>query len=209
MRDFILQEIRRLASANGGQAPGQKFFVKETAIAEHQWRGRYWARWGDALTEAGLQPNEWNGKLDSNEILKAIAGAVRQFGRMPTKSELSIRRKVDPAIPSEKAIQRHFGSRKEIIAALAKRAAEDSLYADIAPLLPPVTSMPTVPNSSSKLIEGFVYLIKSGEFYKIGRSDDAERRFKQITTALPDKAELFHTIRTVLRPGYETSLSAS
>lgn len=46
-------------------------------------------------------------------------------------------------------------------------------------------------------------LVKSGEFYKVGRSNDAERRFKQISIALPDRAELFHTITTDYPSGIE------
>ena len=75
--------------------------------------------------------------------------------------------------------------------------------ANVDAMLPVVTLAPTAPRPASKTVEGFVYLIKSGDFYKIGRSGDAERRFKQITIALPDKAELFHTIRTDDPPGIE------
>lgn len=203
MRDFILQEIKRLASENGGQAPGQKLFAKETGIAAHQWLGRYWARWGDALTEAGFQPNDWTGKLDSDSLLNGIIHAMRQFGRMPTKAELLLRRKVDPAIPSIQAIRRQFGRRDDIIAALSKRAAEDANLADIIPMIPALSSKPIVRPTHYKIVEGFVYLIKAGDFFKIGRSDNAERRFKEITVALPDKAELFHTIRTDDPPGIE------
>ncbi len=74
--------------------------------------------------------------------------------------------------------------------------ANDPAYADVAAMLPEQSDDALQRPPSSKPVEGFVYLIKSGDFYKIGRSNDAERRFKQITVALPDKAELFHTIRT-------------
>lgn len=83
-----------------------------------------------------------------------------------------------------------------MIAALAKHVATDAALSDVAVMLPEQSNDALQRRPVSKSVEGFVYLIKSGDFYKIGRSDDAERRFKQITIALPDKAELFHTIRT-------------
>lgn len=203
MRDFILQEIRRLASANGGQAPGQKLFAKETGIAEHQWRGRHWARWGDALREAGFEPNDWTGKSDSNAILSGLIVACRHYGRLPTNSEIEMLRRTNPSIPHPKVIRNNFGRRSDMVAALARFVATDTALSDIAAMLPEQANGALQRQPSSKLVEGFVYLIKSGDFYKIGRSDDAERRFKQITIALPDKAELFHTIRTDDPPGIE------
>lgn len=202
MRNHIVREIQRLAAANDGQPPGQVIFARETGIASHIWRGKLWARWGDALVEAGFQPNQWNGALDPEIILAGIIIACRHYGKLPTRDELKMYRQTDPSIPSDQAIKRHFGKRADLIAALAKRVGQDDSLSDVAAMLPKVQeSTPNEP--SQKAREGFVYLIKSGDFYKIGRGDDLERRVKQIRVALPDKATLEHSIRTDDPPGIE------
>lgn len=193
MRDHIVQEIRRLAAQNG-ESPGQKLFASETGIGPSQWRGRYWARWGDALLEAGFAPKEWNGKLPSDGLLRAVAGACRHYGHFPTGDELLLYRSIDPDVSTPNGLRRHFGSRDGLINALAKLAAADPSYRDITAMLP--DTLPERAPRPMKVVEGFVYLIRSGAFHKIGRSDDLERRVKQITVALPDKAELVHSIRT-------------
>jgi len=43
---------------------------------------------------------------------------------------------------------------------------------------------------------GFVYLIKAGRFYKIGRSNSVGRREYELGIQLPEKAATVHTIRT-------------
>jgi len=201
MRDHILTQIRRLTAANGGQPPGQKLFVRETGIGDHHWRGKYWARWGDALTDAGFTPNQWVGKLNSEAVLSSVILACRHYGRLPTIDEIRLYRVTEPSIPSDQAIRRHFGSRAGLIAALAKRAAEDPSYGDLSAMLPNEPSRPPTPANRSS--DGFVYLIKSGDYYKVGRSDDLERRVKQIRVALPDKSVLIHSIRTDDPPGIE------
>lgn len=194
MKEHILGEIRRLAVANDGQPPGKKTFFRETGIAEHQWSGRIWARWSDALAEAGLEPNKIQHRFDSDEMLGKIGEACRHYGHLPTVAEFNLYKRRSPGFPSTKAITSHFGSRDGLIAALTKYVEGDADKADILERLPRVALTPAMPQP--RHAEGFVYLIKSGEFYKIGRGDDLERRVKQITVALPDKATLVHSIRT-------------
>jgi hypothetical protein len=57
-REFILKEIKRTAEANGGRALERQRFIQETGINEYNWKGKIWARWGDAVREAGYSPGE-------------------------------------------------------------------------------------------------------------------------------------------------------
>ena len=200
MREIIIAEIQRLARENG-QAPGQILFSKETSIAAHQWQ-KFWPRWGDALKDAGFEANEWTKRLDADQLLRSLATAVRHFGRWPTKIEINLLHQTNPDMPTMAAINRNLGRRDDLVVALANLAAANPEFADIAAMLPEVRAAPS-PRVTTKAVEGHVYLIKSGDFYKIGRSADLERRVKQITVALPDKATLIHSIRTDDPPGIE------
>src|SRR6516225_1952297 len=90
MRDQILQNIRRLANESGGKAPGVRLFENQTGIGEAVWRGRYWARWGDALAEAGFAPNAWQGKHETELVLQKFVEVCRHYGRVPTVDEIKM-----------------------------------------------------------------------------------------------------------------------
>lgn len=195
MREHILNEIRKWASANDGRTPGVRIFERVTGIREGAWRGVYWARWGDAIREAGLQPNEKQGKHSEEFFLTKIADACRHYQKFPTAIELRMFQKIDGDIPSEKAIRRHFGSLTNVPNRLAEWITTSGKYQDILAFMPSkVGATATITNTL--VAEGAVYLLQSGAHYKIGRSDQIERRVKEIRIALPDTAKLVHSIRT-------------
>lgn len=192
MRDLILSEIRRLASDNGGQPPGVSAFARATGITSGRWRGVYWTRWGDALLEAGFQPNSFQTALPTEELLPPIARLARELGRLPTRAEMKLRRRQDPTFPSPGPIYNRYPSNAELVAAL-RRLSEREEYNDLAAIIPEATAQATPPTGKA---DGLVYLLKSGSHYKIGRSDDIARRFREVKVQLPETVTLIHTIRT-------------
>jgi len=54
---YIIQEIKRTTRANGGTPLRKVQFESETGIRRYDWFGVYWARWSDALREAGCVPH--------------------------------------------------------------------------------------------------------------------------------------------------------
>lgn len=196
MRELILTEIRRLAEADGGRAPGKSLFTRQTGIREHQWSGVLWARWSDALAEAGFAANTLQARFETADVLSRIIEACRHYQRLPTVAEFKLYRLSDATFPSKGAIAGHFNSRRDLIRALHRRVAEDESCGDIVAMLPAAEgALPDAPRTSTP-DDGFVYLIKSGNHHKIGRSSDLERRIKEIRIALPEAAILAHVIRT-------------
>lgn len=195
-REHILAEIRRTAAANGGKALGQARFHAETGIRSADWRGRYWARWGDAVAEAGLEPNEYQSAFPEERLLSSLADEVVRLGRMPTSSELALRRRVDDTFPSPKVFDR-LGPKAGWARRLADFCADrpDVLEA-LAPLLVERAQPAEETGDESTGPDGFVYLLRSGRHYKIGYTLDVGRRRYDLAIQLPDPIEEVHVIRT-------------
>lgn len=120
-------------------------------------------RWGDALIEAGFQPNSWNSKSDPDSVLAGVIAACRHYGKLPAKAEFSMLRASDPSIPLPNTIRSHSGRRNDLIAALRKYADDNPSYADVLAMLPNTAPNRPSPPSGAKSADGHVYLIKSGD----------------------------------------------
>jgi hypothetical protein len=198
MRERILAEIKRIAKANGGVAPGKGVFEKETGIRKYDWSGKYWARWSDAVADAGLVAQDYKQKQDTTLFYPKLAEAVRHYGKAPTTAELNLYRKIQPNCPWDNTLRRHFGSINEAYGSLREWAKVNIKYQDIVAMISEIV----IPENESirPTKEGHVYLIKSGAFYKIGRGDELEKRVKQIRTALPDASSLEHSFAQMIHP---------
>ncbi len=193
MRKTILDEIKKLAKAGNGQPPGVRRFENETGIRETAWRGVYWARWGDALIEAGFLPNSWQSKHEQELVFEKFIEACRHFSRVPTIDELKIYSRTQKDFPTPKSFYTHFGSKNALVDNLRNWVKGREEYKDIFMMIGIEVEQKT---TSARSNEGIVYLIKSGSHFKIGRSDELERRVKEIRVSLPEAASLEHSIRT-------------
>jgi hypothetical protein len=192
VREQILKEIKRLAEANGGQPLGVRAFERETGIGEAAWRGIFWARWGDAVAEAGYAPNKKQERFEADFLFEKLAVAARHFAHIPSAMELRMFRRANADFPNEKTFHTYFGTKENLLSNLRVWVQGKPDYQDIAQMFGPEVDG----EKGSVLKEGLVYLIKSGAHYKIGRSDELERRVKEIRIALPEAATLVHSIRT-------------
>jgi len=197
-KEDILSEIKRVAAENGGKPPGRLAFEAEAGIREHEWRGRHWARWSDAIREAGLEPNQKSTAYGERYLIEQLIELIRALGHFPTSSELRLKATNSPDFPSEMAFRR-FGGKQQLVARTLAHAKSRSGCDDVLVFCEAASSNPPSTKTAEKISEsanGFVYLLKSGRFYKIGRSNAVGRRERELTIQLPEKASTVHSIRT-------------
>lgn len=195
----ILEAIRQCAKDNGGVPVGIGRFEAMTGIRQSAWLGRYWARWGDAVREAGLEPNSLQAAYSDEAVFDALADPVKELGRYPTRPELQMRRNTDPTFPSHNVWTR-FGDKSAVAARLVEHCGDDPNLADVAALARAVAEGKRSESTSAPIgdatVPGVVYLIKSGDRYKIGMSTSPDRRINEFARQFPDPVEVVHLIPT-------------
>ncbi|QQW33209.1 GIY-YIG nuclease family protein [Mycobacterium marinum] len=199
-KDEILAEIRRCAAENGGVPLGMPRFEAETGIRQSDWRGRYWVTWNDALSEAGFAPNAMQGrKLNDDELLRYLALLTRKLGRFPTYAHLCIESRNSRDFPGESTFKNRIGNKAEQVARLRQFTASDEAFADVYELLPMEVkeqSQELAGPVATTQADGVVYMVKSGRYYKIGRTSHVGRRSYEIGLQLPEKPVPVHSFET-------------
>lgn len=201
-KTHIISEIKRTAQENGGSPLGIARFEAETGIKSSDWMGKFWARWGDALVEAGFQPNVLQGPRSDNELLESLALFARELGHFPVANEIKLKARTKPGFPWHNTFSR-FGGKQKLATRLREFAVTRG-YEDVAGLCDAIVTRPArrepdAPDNAAVEVDqdiGYVYLLKSGRFYKVGRSNAVGRRERELAIQLPEEAKVVHSIKT-------------
>jgi hypothetical protein len=203
-KEEILSEIRRFVAANGGRVPGQRIFASATRIKLRAWRGKYGARWADAVREAGFDPNAMVEKIPDEFLLEKLAAFTTGLGHFPVSAEIDMHARTVPDFPVWDTIGRRYGGMKKTAEALLEfsmktgntaltELCEERLQRGA---LKPTAAAPPPGRPAAKA--GFVYLKYSPSLrlYKIGKAIKPDKRGAGISLLLPEDLVPKHEIKT-------------
>ena len=187
-KEAIIKEIQRTAKENGGTPLGSQRFANETGIKKSDWYGKYWSTWGDAVKEAGYEPNVFVTASDIELLIRKLIELIREIGRFPTHGELRLKTFKAKTFPAHSTFDARMGKKKhEKAKKIVEYCNKHEGLEDVIDICLPLCSSEN--RSKDSEIEnkvddfGFVYLMKSGKHYKIGRSNSADRREYELKTS--------------------------
>ena len=198
-REAILQAIRFQAAENGGVPLGKRRFEAASGIRESAWVGKYWARWNDVLEAAGFAPQVWNARVhDEAALVKLVADLAIELGHYPTAAERNLRHRSDPSFPFDSTFTTHLGTRSAQLQLLVDLGSRDPSYKAVYDICAPMlTSLKGEPDAVARASSpGRVYLLRSGQHYKIGKTDKPDRRYREIQLLVPGDLEEIHVLET-------------
>lgn len=192
----IIDHIRRL-TAEKGKPPGQDTFHRETGIRKNDWFPCFCMRWSDAITEAGLIPNTFGSGHTVDHLTESYIALIRELKRIPIYGELIRKRQLDSSFPNATSFRKRGGKKywlKQVSDyCMARSGFDDVLELCTAEEL----SESTVETAKvAKLLTGYVYLMKSGRHYKIGKTNSVIRRHGELKIQIPIPPKTVHSIET-------------
>jgi hypothetical protein len=199
-RTEIISEIKRIAEELGGKAPGFQRFATETGLRKSDWYPNLWLRWGDAIIEAGCQPNDYNTAYNTDFLITKYIELIRVLGRFPIEGELRIRKKTDKNFPSHSGFSQ-LGSKNDRVQTIIEycqgKEEFDDIISHCSKVVLASNQKTNLTNTDSGKV-GYVYLLRHGtrNEYKIGRTNNPIRREGEIRLELPEKIQPIHYIET-------------
>ncbi len=122
---------------------------------------------------------------------------MKELGHFPVAGEVKLKARSSPGFPSPNTYAR-FGGKGRLAARLQGWFVSKGDAAGAAMCASAATGTEGEREAigPSDAPVGFVYLIKSGRFYKLGKTNAVGRRERELAIQLPQKAQTVHSIRT-------------
>jgi hypothetical protein len=190
----VLEEIRRIAKENDGKAPGTLLFERKTGIRHSDWFPDHWLRWGDALVEAGFSGNQMQAAYSAEFLVEKFIEFVREVGRIPVKGEFVLRSRADKTFPSQTVFYRD--GKDALLKRVIQYCQSHPGREDVLSLCQAELKEEPAPDKETSVETGFVYLMRSGRHYKIGRTVSVGSRERQLAIKIPVPPTTIHTIET-------------
>ena len=191
----ILQEIRRIATANNGKPPGIAVFERETGIRQSDWFPDLWLRWNDALADAGFEGNRLQTAYPKDFLVEKFICFLRELGRVPVKGEFLRKSKADKSFPSQKVFYQE--GKEDLLKRVVQYCEGHRGNEDVLALcLDGLKKSTDVAEKQKAPKTGVVYLMRSGRHYKIGRTVSVGSRERQLAIKIPVPPTTIHSIET-------------
>ncbi|HVS21681.1 MAG TPA: GIY-YIG nuclease family protein [Pyrinomonadaceae bacterium] len=110
-----------------------------------------------------------------------------------------MKKRTDASFPNDKTIYK-FGSKQQQASRVFEFCEQNPGYSDVAETLRALIERAERKSPKKTAVAqvtlGEVYLLKSGRFHKIGRTNAVGRRERELAIQLPEKANVVHSIKT-------------
>jgi hypothetical protein len=193
--ESMIKTYRTLVDQRGGTPIGERIFKAETGLSPYYWKGGFWRSWSAFQQAAGFSPNDPTQKIPDDMVLFRFAQFALERGDVPTEADVNLKRKDDSSFPS-KSVFRRWGSREALLHAVADYCDDKPEFAPVLALLKNGISNRVDQKLDALRVSGFVYLLRSGKNYKIGRTNATGRRLRELAIQLPERPDTVHVIET-------------
>jgi hypothetical protein len=194
-KEQLIRTYKRLVAEHDGKAIGERVFKRLTGISHHYWNGGYWRSWSAFQEDAGYAPNSPTEKISEEILLRSFAELAMERNEIPTEADLMLKRREDPSFPSKAAFRR-LGGRDQLREKVTAFCSDKKEFALVFELLTRDHSSILDHRLESNAIKGFVYLLRSGKYFKLGRTNAVGRRLRELAIQLPQKPDTVHVIET-------------
>jgi hypothetical protein len=194
-KEKIVSAYSRLVKEQGGKLIGERIFKRETGFSPYYWKGGYWRSWSAFQADSGYAPNSQTEKMPDEILLHRFAELALERNEIPTDADLLLKRREDPSFPSKNTYRR-WGSRDALLAKVAEYCEAKEQFVLVLDFLKQGVSDSLDHRLNSRRVSGFVYLLRSGKKYKLGKTNAVGRRLRELAIQLPEKPDAVHVIET-------------